>query len=439
MRGRGLTLRRLGELLVISGAAALCVLLPGLAQGRSAAPLTQARYLSLAGQGIANTSAWSNSRYHWYNELLNDPKPYPQATVWGVVPLFEAVDYTALAHPSGANLAQVKRFAHRAESYWDTNVTPAPGIPVKSPAYAPYPGSYNDPETFFDDNAWWSLAFMDAHQAMVAARNSTLAARYLRDAERGFNFIEAHGWDQAGGGGMWWNTYHTIPGGQGRSGEALGAATDLAARLYQATNDPSYLQAAERYITWANAHLLKWDGSYAAAVPHEVTMPHDGEGAMIAGFTALCQSNAGPVPSGLYSMLGPNKTQGVNPSFRLPDDPGSWCSWAESLANHTAFGVNPGGGKMDGFLPLNEGPQWDAIYLRGLLSLYGYDHDAVWYRIASETAQRILTNAKGSDGLFLKTWSGSARVPDASAGEIRTHAASVSVLAALAAAPPPAG
>jgi hypothetical protein len=238
---------------------------------------------------------------------------------------------------------------------------------------------------------------------------------------------------------MWWDTYHTIPGGHGHSGEALGAATDLAARLYQATGDASYLQAADRYITWANAHLLKWDGSYAGRMAHEVTMPHDGEGAMIAAFTALCQSNAGAVPPAAYSMLRRNKTQGVHPSFRRPSNPSSWCSWAESVAHHTAFGVNPGGGKMDGFLPLNEGPQWDAIYVRGLLSLYSYDHNHSWYHVATETAQRILRNAKGSDGLFLKAWNGSDRVPDASVGEIRTDAASVSVLAALAAAPAPTG
>ena len=94
---------------------------------------------------------------------------------------------------------------------------------------------------------------------------------------------------------------------------------------------------------------------------------------------------------------------------------------------------------MDGFFPLNEGPEWDDIYVRGLLQLYGYDHDPAWYRLASKTAQRILRNAQGAGGLFLKTWSGSDRVPDASPGEIRTHGASVSVLAALGAAPAPTG
>jgi hypothetical protein len=308
--------RKITRALSAIGSGILLALLPAAAVGRpataSASPttLSQSSYLSLASQGVFSASAWANPKYQWYNELLKDTKRYPQATIWGVVPLFEAVDYVAMDHPTSVNLAQVKRFASKAETYWDRNVTPAPGVSRKTPAYAPYPKSWNDPETFFDDNGWWSLAFLDARQAMADAGNSSLAARYLGDAERGFNFINANGWDTADGGGMWWNTFHTIPGGRGRSGEALGAATDLAAHLYQATGKSVYLQAAERYITWANAHLLKWDGSYATQIPREVTMPHDGEGALVAAFTALCQSGAGQVPRSVYSMLPPNKIQG---------------------------------------------------------------------------------------------------------------------------------
>jgi hypothetical protein len=159
-------------------------------------------------------------------------------------------------------------------------------------------------------------------------------------------------------------------------------------------------------------------------------MPHDGQGAMIGAFTALCESKAGLVPLSVFSFLPANKTHS-HPSFRLPSDPTSWCSWAENLAHNTAFGVNPGGGVQDAMFPLDEGPQWDAIYIRGLLSLYGYDHDPTWYRLATDTAGRIIKNAKGSNGEYLKTWSGSGKIPGASPGEIRTHASSVSVLADL--------
>jgi Glycosyl hydrolase family 76 len=391
------------------------------------------KYLPISQEGVALAAAnWGNSRFHWYNEVLHDRARSPQATIWAVVPLWESVDETALANPSAASVNLVKHFAAKAEGYWDPNIYPAPGAKRKSPGYAPYPGNHGNQKTFFDDNAWFGLAFMDAYAVMEKAGYSTLAKRYLHDAALAFNFIRANGWDHKGG-GLWWNTQHVIPGGHGRSGEALGAATNLAARLYQATHQSVYFQTAVKYIGWANHHLLKWDGSYANRIPREVTMPHDGEGAMIGAFTALCETNA-RVPHTVYAKIRRNKTHGRNPSFRLPDNRGSWCSWAESLARHTAFGVKPGGKPQDKFFPLSEGPQWDAIYVRGLLALYGYDHSRTWARLAEGTALRILKNARGAGGLFLKAWNGSSRVPGAPPGELRTHAASVSVFAALAAA-----
>ena len=433
--------RRVAGLLACAALLWACLLALGPWRARAASlGATQRSYLQLAERAIAQAGspgAWGNRRAHWYNGLLHDRKRSPLATIWEIVPLFESVDYVALADPSGANLAEVRRFANYAERYWDRNVTPAPGDSRRTGAYAPYPGSWNDAKTFFDDNSWWSLAFLDASAAMRAAGWTGAAQRYLRDAQRGFQFVYQNGWDAQDGGGLWWNTWHTIPccGGVGRSGEALGAATDLAARLYQATGEPLYLQAAEAYIAWANHNLLKWDGSYALAIPREVQMPHDGEGAMIAAFTALCQAGA-PVPASVYAGI-PGNVIGIDPSFRLPPDPGSWCSWAESLAQHTAFGVTLGSHILDGFLPLNEGPQWDAIYLRGLLSLYAQDHNPAWYGIASRTAQRILADARDPDGLFLRAWDGSGAVPGTPPGELWADGASVSVLAAMADAAPP--
>jgi hypothetical protein len=396
----------------------------------------QQYYLWVVQQGFQEASArWGNPPAHWYNALLHDHQRYPLATIWDVVPLFEAADETALASPTSGNESRVVHFAGYAERYWDPNVTPAPGVRRKSPAYAPYPGTRTDAETFFDDNGWWGLAFMDASQAMRQSGRSGLASRYLADARRAFAFIHKYGWDAADGGGIWWNTHHVIPGGHGRSGESLAGATDLAARLYQATGQPVYLQVAEGYITWANDNLQAPDGDYGLAISNGSVMPHDAQGAMIAAFTALCEAGA-PVAPSVYAGIPPNQG-GADPSNRLPSDPTSWCSWAESLAADTAFGITLGGGTYGGFLPLNDGPEWDDIYVRDLLSLYAYDHDPRWYGVATQTAQRILADAQNSSGVFLKAWDGSPSVPGSVPGMLRTDASSLSVLAALAAAPPP--
>jgi hypothetical protein len=390
----------------------------------------QSRYLSDAQKGVALANRyWGSSKFHWYNGVLNDRKPYPLAAIWDAVPLFESLNEVAIASPTPGNEAAVATFARHAETYWDPYLKPGA-------AYVPYPGGRGThTKTFFDDNSVWGLAFLHAYRA-------TSNRQYLLDAERAMNFVISYAWDQAGGGGLWWNTWHVACAQSGpckqtttHHTELLGVATDLAAELYQATSNSLYLQTAEEYIIWANRHLLKWDGSYAAQVPHEQIMPHDGEGAMISAFTALCQTGVA-VPSAAYAGLPPNSFH-TNPSDRLPANPSSWCSWAESLAHKTAFGVRIGTKVFDRYMPLNEGPEWDDIYVRGLLTLYGQDHKAVWYRLANRTAARILKNAPDSAGRFMKTWSGSTHVDGATPGMLRTHASSVSVLAALAVAPPP--
>jgi hypothetical protein len=463
--------RRLPRLLGPVLGIVLAGLFSGLGIAQAALSPQQTRYLQRAQQGVneawsaGGKPTWGDHKWDWYNRLLTGNTRNPLAEIWDVVGLWESENDIALAKPTSKNVHRVEYFAEHAWTYRDKNITPVLG--ETSPrvlAYGPYPGNYNDPETFCDDNAWWALAFLNAREVMLLVHLDHLANVYLQHALVGFDFISKYCWDAADGGGMYWSTAH-----KQRSGEALGLATDLAARLFQATSTTAardaaasrYLADAESWITWANYHLLKWDGSYAcgyvkpgsrscavdrlkAKLP-EVIMPHDGEGAMISAFTTLCETGA-KVPASVYQKLPPNKTHGVNPSFRLPYDPStqqplspsSWCSWAESLANSTAHGVNPGSHVQDAFLPLNEGPQWDATYVRGLLTLYSHDHNPEWYRAATGTAARIIKNARESNGLYLKGWDGSTHILDAVPGMLRTHAWSVSVFAALADVAPPA-
>jgi hypothetical protein len=101
------------------------------------------------------------------------------------------------------------------------------------------------------------------------------------------------------------------------------------------------------------------------------------------------------------------------------------------------YGVKAGGSVVDAYVPLREAPQFDAIYVRDILGLYALDHRAQWYRLAADTAQRILRNARSSDGRFMRGWDGAIRIEGATPGRLRTDAASVSVFAALAAARKP--
>jgi uncharacterized protein YyaL (SSP411 family) len=414
-------------------------------------PLTQARpdrglslsqaqlkYLALAEQGVSQTPRWWDSSAGWYLDRLHDHGRSPLATLWDSNGLFEALDEIAIAQPTKQNLDAVRRFAKLSERYLNRQLKPTPG-------YASYPGDSNPhSQTWYDDNGWIGLGFLDAYRA-------TGTAAYLADAERAFRFIAAGGWDAADGGGMWWSTTHPW-----RSGEALAAAADLAASLYQSTRNPTYLKAANTYIGWANQHLLQPHGVYlrtantpypyliepktpvprrptptqhatnfagkcprgpggckpgaavrmqgpapghgqpSNATPTMVAMPHDGEGAMLAAVTTLCETT------------------------------GKGCRAAEKLAGATTVWL----------APFADGPQYDSVLVRGLLTLYAHDHNARWYRFAVDIARLITTHARTAPGVYLQGWDGRP-VPGSAPGMLRTDAGSLGVFADLAGVAPP--
>lgn len=348
--------------------------------------LETAHYYDLAEQGLGQVGAWWNPKLQWYDEWLDDQSTTPLATLWGTVPLFETLDELAIAQPTTQNIAAVNEFATEEQRYWNPDLAPVPG-------YDPYPGDTSPTQpTYFDDNGWFGLAFLDAYQATGTLQD-------LYNAENAFAFASS-GWDPVAGGVF----FHT--GTTSESGESLGAATDLAARLYQVTKDATYLTWAQTFIAWANANLRSSDGTYdsnfyedgAIAQP---SMPHDAQGAMLAALVSLCQA------TGLKS----------------------WCAEAERLGSATVR-VLP---------PLVQGPQYDTIFVRDVLVLYSYDHNPRWYRFVTANARHVLDHARTASGRYLFNWNGTAGIPYGSPGMLRTEGANISVFAALATVSPPTG
>jgi Glycosyl hydrolase family 76 len=201
-------------------------------------------YLELAEAGTETTSQWWDGSADWFHDQLGSNPNRAQVTLWGSNGMFEALDEIAIADPTAKTKAAVETFARGEQRYWNPNLKPVPG-------YSPLVGEQSSSQaTWYDDNAWIGIAFLDAYRA---TGNHT----YVTDAERAFAFIAAGGWDAKQGGGMWWSTEH-----QWLSGEALAAASNLAARLYQTTNQAEYLTDAETYIGWANKNLLRPQGVY---------------------------------------------------------------------------------------------------------------------------------------------------------------------------------
>jgi hypothetical protein len=340
-------------------------------------------YLQLAQAGIARAKLrFGDRRRGWYDARLGDRERYPLATIWDIVPLFEALDAVAIAQPSGANRRAVARFAAGAERYLNRGLRPVPG-------YSPYPGDRTaNTKTWFDDNGWWGLAFVNAYRA-------TGSRRWLRDAQRALAYIAAAGWDRRSG-GIWWNTSHPY-----KAGEALASDTLLAVLLYQHTRSPFALAQARRFLAWANgAGFSAPDGLYAASDISPIPIDYI-EGPLIYAQALLCR-------------LAPSTPE---------------CELAERLKARalTRFGYL-----------LDFSPQYDAIYLQWMLELYALDGDATLYRLAADNARNARTRALDGEGLYLLSWNGETLPRQyARPGMLQTHAATTSLFAWLAVHPPP--
>ena len=302
----------------------------------------------------------------------------PLAYLWSAFPLFEAVDAVALAQPSASNRAAVRVFASSAERYWNPTLKPVGG-------YAYYIGTHSrNVHTYFDDNGWWGLAFVDAFRA-------TGDRRYLDDAARAFTFIVRTGWDSHGG-GIWWDTSHGH-----KTAEPLAAAAFIGAVIYSATRNPAYLKQVKKLLDWADAH--SWNSAahlYARSDTDNTVMDYV-QGMMIGADLELCKATSTVQYCQNAEQLGQASVQA------FPSEP-DWSTTA------------------------------DGLYLRFLLDLYRYDGNRQLYDLVYSNAVRAISNARdATTGLYLRSWSG-VPVPD---GLLRTHAGTVALLAWLAATPPP--
>src|SRR5262249_39979178 len=123
-------------------AAFVCALvLLGLLAVPSQAPANPAAFLHAAKHGVARTSAWWEKKRHWYRSTLSGKDV---ASLWGVVPLFEAVNGIAAARPSPRNLGAVNFMAYGALRYLNPNLQPVPG-------FGPKPGQREPGKTTWFD------------------------------------------------------------------------------------------------------------------------------------------------------------------------------------------------------------------------------------------------------------------------------------------------
>jgi hypothetical protein len=332
-------------------------------------------YASLAQTGVRKAASWNHEG--WYCEYLGCSNgAYPLLTIWGEVPMFETADALQMAQPSGAHRRLIEKFGLASERYWDRGLG----------GYAPYPGDREAKvQAFFDDNGWLGIAFAEAYAA-------DHEQRWLRDAQRAFQFISREGWDAAGG-GIWWNTSHPY-----HSGPALASDTLLGMLLYGDDHESWQLEDAKEYVDWANANdnhderqLYLEQSNKPESVNDYVQAP------LIYAQYLLCQDGQGE----------------------------TYCEHAARVAATTAEqSVNASGYKF------NYGPAYDAIYMQWMMAYGKATGENYWLRLAEVNAAAAARHATSSDGLWLSSWwGGPIGDPETHPGMFRTAAATTSLFA----------
>jgi hypothetical protein len=413
-------------LLTVAAIALACI--PADAAARSH---SQATYLRAAEHGVAQTHQWWNRGRHWYSSVLGGSNA---ASLWGVVPLFEALSGIQTAAPSARHRHELNRFAWGAQRYLNPHLDPVPG-------FGPRPRQREEGKTtWFDDNGWWGLAFLDAYEA-------TGEARYLTDAEIAQNFISLGGWDTTPGrpGGIWWNTNHSF-----YAGESLAGGTLLSARLYAITHDQHYLDDARKFIAWADVWLtdpatglyarLRKPGTYgttyyqqptATAADQRAIANNPDEAAKLEAAGGGVATEGGAQAANNYPPFAASPMPYVNGPMILAhriicDETGisTYCDRAEQLAAKT----------IEVYQRFWMGPQFDFWYVRTMLEFARDDGSGDWYGIAERSARSALHRARDGHGLYLRTWYGKkASRASAPKGSLQLHAANAALFAWMAA------
>lgn len=277
--------------------------------------------------------------------------------------------------------------------YYDTHET-SPAGELQPAAFASgvlRPVNSEQP-TYYDDNAWVGLDFMQEYG--LTRQKSDLA-----HAEEVFRFA-VNGWDTrttvACPGGVFWedaadSTRNTIS-------NAPNAETGL--EIYQVTHDPYYLTWAERMYDWVRGCLMNSSDLY---------YDHLDDSGDVS--TALWSYNQG-------TMIGAGTLL-----FQVTGDR-AYLEQAEQTASSSLSYYS-----SDGNL-YTQPAVFNVIYFRNLFALAKIDHDPGYAQLAASYADTAWVRDRQSDGLFTD--------PDPSGGEsAENQTAPMAELYALLAQSPP--
>ena len=239
--------------------------------------------------------------------------------------------------------------------------------------------------SYYDDQQWWALAWIDAYDL-------TGNAEYLSMAETIFANVAANGWDTGTcGGGVWWNTAK-----KQKNIITNELFLEVAAGLANRTSGA----ASAGYLSWAQK---EWAWIKSSDMIDSQNLING----MNSSDPNACPDQSGPTWTYLQgAILG-----GLVELYRADQDP-TLLPEAEAIAAAAISHLSVNGILTEpGNLSGGDGPQFKGIFMRNLMELYqavpATSTQASQYRsFAEANAQSIWTNDRNSGNDLGGLWQG---------------------------------
>jgi predicted alpha-1,6-mannanase (GH76 family) len=246
--------------------------------------------------------------------------------------------------------------------------------------------------SFFDDNGWWALAWIRAYDL-------TSEERYLDAARRIFdNMITS--WDDACGGGVWWNEDRKY-----KNAITNELFLTVAARLHLRSPD-----SKDRYLDWA-LREIRW--FTASGMIGQSGLVND-------GLTADCQNNGKPTYTYNQGVI-----LGGLADLHVITGDSAFLRQGESIADAavrqltsppqaTPQGIliEPGEAGMIG--RREDGSQFKGIFVRHLYDFYLHSPRAHYRDFIFRNAWSLWANSRNAHNQFGLRWTGPFDSADAS-------------------------
>ena len=249
----------------------------------------------------------------------------------------------------------------------------------------PTPGNFID--TAYDDTQWWALTWLNAYEL-------TGNPAYLQIVEKMYSYVTTAWTPSQCGGGLIWQTTDAYT--NSVTNELF---LELSARLYLVTHQASYLQWAQKELSWFNASGLI-NSSY---------LIND-------GLTTSCQNNGATTWTYNQGVI----LGGLAALYQATNDQ-AYLTEAEQIANAAISTLVSSNGILTepctGSTCPTQNPdqtQFKGIFIRNLDALYQVTGDQAYLAFIDRNASSIWENDRNIYDQIGFDWSGPISAPDQS-------------------------